>query len=295
MPTNSLNSKELYAYQKKDLERIFDALEEVEEGSNLLYQLPTGGGKTVVFSEIAKRFIERRGKKVVVLTHRIELSSQTSKMLDEFGVINKVINSSVKEIEPNDPHMCYVAMVETLNNRLNDDKIILENIGLVIIDEAHYNSFRKLFKYFERPYVLGVTATPLSSNIKLPMKDFYKKLIIGESIQSLIDKGFLAEAEVHRYDLSLQGLKLGINGDYTVKSSDSFYSNYGMLGKLLSVYNEVAKGTKTLIFNNGISASSAVYETFKRAGLPVRHLDNKHSAKERQEILLWFKKTPDAN
>ena len=67
-----------------------------------------------------------------------------------------------------------------------------------------------------------------------------------------------------------------------------------MLGKLLSVYNEVAKGTKTLIFNNGISASYAVYETFKRAGLPVRHLDNKHSAKERQEILLWFKKTPDA-
>lgn len=294
MPTNSLNSKELYAYQKKDLERIFDALDEVEEGSNLLYQLPTGGGKTVVFSEIAKRFIERRGKKVVVLTHRIELSSQTSKMLDEFGVINKVINSSVKEIEPNDPHMCYVAMVETLNNRLNDEKIVLENIGLVIIDEAHYNSFRKLFKYFERPYVLGVTATPLSSNIKLPMKDFYKKLIIGESIQSLIDKGFLAEAEVHRYDLSLQGLKLGINGDYTVKSSDAFYSNYGMLGKLLSVYKEVAKGSKTLIFNNGINASYAVYETFKRAGLPVRHLDNKHSAKERQEILMWFKKTPDA-
>ncbi|MGA0987892.1 MAG: DEAD/DEAH box helicase family protein, partial [Flavobacteriaceae bacterium] len=82
MPTNSLNSKELYAYQKKDLGRIFDALDEVEEGSNLLYQLPTGGGKTVVFSEIAKRFIERRAKKVVVLTHRIELSSQTSKMLD---------------------------------------------------------------------------------------------------------------------------------------------------------------------------------------------------------------------
>ena len=126
------------------------------------------------------------------------------------------------------------------------------------------------------------------------MKDFYKKLIIGESIQSLIDKGFLAEAEVHRYDLSLQGLKLGINGDYTVKSSDAFYSNYGMLGKLLSVYNEVAKGSKTLIFNNGINASYAVYETFKRAGLPVRHLDNKHSAKERQEILMWFKKTPDA-
>ncbi len=292
---NSLsNSKELYAYQKKDLLRIFDALDSVDEGTNLLYQLPTGGGKTVVFSEIAKRFIQERNKKVVVLTHRIELSAQTSKMLNDFGVTNKVINSSVKEIERNDPHMCYVAMVETLNNRLNDEKIILENIGLVIIDEAHYNSFRKLFKYFEKPYVLGVTATPLSSNIKLPMKDFYKKLIVGESIQSLIDKGFLAKAVVHRYDLSLQGLKLGINGDYTVKSSDAFYANYGMLGKLLTAYNENAKGSKTLIFNNGINASVAVYETFKSVGLPVRHLDNKHSSKERQEILSWFKKTPDA-
>ena len=183
MLTNSSNSKELYAYQKKDLQRIFDALDQVEEGANLLYQLPTGGGKTVVFSEIAKRFIESRHKKVVVLTHRIELSSQTSKMLDEFGVNNKVINSSVKEIEPSDKHMCYVAMVETLNNRLSDDKIVLENIGLVIIDEAHYNSFRKLFKYFELPYVLGVTATPLSSNIKLPMKDFYKKLSILKQLQ----------------------------------------------------------------------------------------------------------------
>ena len=294
MANSPSNSKELYAYQKKDLLRIFDALDSVEEGTNLLYQLPTGGGKTVVFSEIAKRFIQERNKKVVVLTHRIELSAQTSKMLNDFGVTNKVINSSVKEIERNDPHMCYVAMVETLNNRLNDEKIVLENIGLVIIDEAHYNSFRKLFKYFEQPYVLGVTATPLSSNIKLPMKDFYRKLIVGESIQSLIDKGFLAKAVVHRYDLSLQGLKLGVNGDYTVKSSDAFYANYGMLGKLLTAYNENAKGSKTLIFNNGINASVAVYETFKRVGLPIRHLDNKHSSKERQEILSWFKKTPDA-
>ena len=57
------------------------------------------------------------------------------------------------------------------------------NIGLVIIDEAHYNSFRKLFKYFKNSIILGVTATPLSSNIKLPMKDNYQKLIMGESIQ----------------------------------------------------------------------------------------------------------------
>jgi len=264
------------------------------DGSNLLYQLPTGGGKTVVFSEIAKRYILQSQKKVVVLTHRIELSLQTSKMLTGFGVKNKIINSEVKEFSDQDEYMCFVAMVETLNNRLQEEKVEIKNIGLVIIDEAHYNSFRKLFKYFEQSTILGVTATPLSSNIKLPMKDHYKKLIVGESITSLIEKKFLAKANLYNYDVGLQSLKLGISGDYTVKSSDELYTNQTMLGKLLTAYREIALGKKTLIFNNGINTSRYVYEIFKKAGYGIRHLDNKNSASERREILDWFSKTPDA-
>jgi hypothetical protein len=38
-------------------------------------------------------------------------------------------------------------MVETLKNRINDEKLHLDNVGLVIIDEAHYNSFRYLVVY----------------------------------------------------------------------------------------------------------------------------------------------------
>ncbi len=288
------NEKKLYDYQIEDLNTIFKCFEESDETANILYQLPTGGGKTVVFSEIARRYIEQKKKKVVVLTHRIELSAQTSRMLTGFGVQNKVINSEVKELKDQDEFTCFVAMVETLNNRLQEEKVEINNIGLVIIDEAHYNSFRKLFKYFENSIILGVTATPLSSNIKLPMKDNYQKLIIGESIQSLIDKQFLAKANVYNYDVSLQNLKLGINGDYTVKSSDELYGNQSMLGKLVTAYNEIAKGTKTLIFNNGINTSRYVYETFKKAGYNIRHLDNKNNATERREILDWFSNTPDA-
>ncbi len=286
--------KTLYDYQLEDLGKIFKCLEESPDDINLLYQLPTGGGKTVVFSEIARRYIRQTGKKVVVLTHRIELSLQTSRMLSGFGVNNKIINSEVKELDESDDYECYVAMVETLNNRLQEKAITLEGVGLVIIDEAHYNSFRKLFKYFEKSVILGVTATPLSSNIKLPMKDHYKKLIVGESIASLIEKKFLAKANLYNYDVSLKSLKLGISGDYTVKSSDALYGNQQMLGKLVGAYEELAKGTKTLIFNNGISTSKYVYETFKRAGYPIRHLDNKNSASERREILDWFANTPDA-
>lgn len=286
--------KTLYDYQLEDLGKIFQCLEESPDDINLLYQLPTGGGKTVVFSEIARRYIRQTGKKVVVLTHRIELSSQTSRMLEGFGVHNKIINSEVKELDENENFECYVAMVETLNNRLQEKAITLEGVGLVIIDEAHYNSFRKLFKYFEKSVILGVTATPLSSNIKLPMKDHYKKLIVGESIASLIEKKFLAKANMHNYDVSLKSLKLGISGDYTVKSSDALYGNQQMLGKLVGSYEELAKGTKTLIFNNGINTSKYVYDTFRRAGYPIRHLDNKNSASERREILDWFANTPDA-
>ncbi|MEM6894118.1 MAG: DEAD/DEAH box helicase family protein [Bacteroidota bacterium] len=286
--------KTLYDYQEEDLKKIFQHIDDLPLGTNILYQLPTGGGKTVVFSEIARQYILKTGKKVIVLTHRIELSGQTSKMLQGFGVTNKIINSDVKELYDQDNYMCFVAMVETLNNRLQEEKVKINNVGLVIIDEAHYNSFRKLFGYFEESTILGVTATPLSSNIKLPMKDHYKHLIIGESIKSLIERRFLAKANLYNYDVSLRTLKIGINGDYTVKSSDEFYSNQSMLGKLVSAYNELAKGTKTLIFNNGINTSLYVYETFKKAGYNIRHLDNKNTATERRDILDWFANTPDA-
>ena len=286
--------KTLYDYQLQDLTTIFSHLQNNTENKNLLYQLPTGGGKTVVFSEITRRYIQQTGKKVVVLTHRIELSHQTSRMLSGFKVNNLIINSDVKELRDDDQYMCFVAMVETLNNRLQEDMVELNNVGLVIIDEAHYNSFRKLFKYFDQSTILGVTATPLSSNIKLPMKDNYQKLIVGESIESLIQKQFLAKANMYSYDVSLKSLKLGINGDYTVKSSDELYGNLNMLSKLLGAYEELGKGTKTLIFNNGISTSKYVYETFKKAGYDIRHLDNKNTASERREILDWFARTPHA-
>ena len=286
--------KKLYDYQETDLQKIFSYLNEAPDNFNLLYQLPTGGGKTVVFSEIVRRYIEQTNKKVVILTHRIELCKQTSKMLKGFNVNNKIINSKVKELPDQDEYQCFVAMVETLNNRLSDDKLEVSDVGLVIIDEAHYNSFTKLFKYFEESFILGVTATPLSSNIKLPMKDNYQELIVGNSIPSLIEKGFLARANTYSYDVGLTSLQVGINGDYTVKSSEDLYTNFSMQEKLVQAYEERCKGKKTLIFNNGINTSWYVYQTFKDAGYEIRHLDNTHSKKERKEILRWFKEKPDA-
>ena len=143
-----------------------DRLKDHAAHYNPLFQLPTGGGKTVIFSEIARRYIRDCIIKVLILTHRIELCGQTHRMLNEFGVKNKVINSAVKELPVPNDYMCFVAMVETLNNRIRDKILDLDNVGLMIVDEAHYNSFGKLLKFYEKGVVLGVAAAPLSSNIQ---------------------------------------------------------------------------------------------------------------------------------
>ncbi|PVW15595.1 DEAD/DEAH box helicase [Marixanthomonas spongiae] len=285
--------KDLYNYQRGAISKIFKSFEEAPEDYHLLYQLPTGGGKTVIFSEIVREYLRTRNKKVLVLTHRIELCKQTSKMLTEFGVVNKVINSTAN-LDDQAQYSCFVAMVETLNNRLRDNMLDISDIGLVIIDEAHYNSFTKLFKYFDKSFLLGVTATPLSSNIELPMKDNYDELIVGESIPALIENEFLARAINYSYNVGLTSLVVGSNGDYTVQSSDDLYTGTDMLSRLLQAYEERSKGKKTLIFNNGINTSLYVYDTFKRAGYPIMHLDNTASKKERNMILKWFRETPDA-
>jgi len=290
----SHKGKNLYGYQESAIATLLGRMDKFPERYNLLFQLPTGGGKTVIFSELAKQFILKTGKRVLILTHRIELCGQTSRMLTDIGIPNKIINSKVKELEEEDDHWCFVAMVETLNNRLNDERLEFDNLGLVVIDEAHYNSFRKLFGHFANQVILGVTATPLSSNVKLPLKDNYNELIVGESISALVEDEFLAKAITYSYDVNLRSLKIGINGDYTVSSSERLYGNYLMQEKLLYAYEEKAKGTKTLIFNNGINTSKQVQAMFIEEGYECMHLDNTHSEKERQDILTWFEEKPDA-
>ena len=130
--------------------------------------------------------------------------------------------------------------------------------------------------------------------MKLPMNEIYNELLVGEPVQSLVDRGFLAKATTYTYDVALGTLKVGINGDYTVKSSEELYSNNLMQEKLLYAYEEKSLGKKTLIFNNGINTSLHVYETFKAEGYDVMHLDNTNSKQEREFILKWFKETPNS-
>ncbi|QQL50223.1 DEAD/DEAH box helicase [Mucilaginibacter ginkgonis] len=284
----------LHDYQEKDVRKILSDLKDNSSTSKLLYQLPTGGGKTRIFSELAKYLIEDQSKGVLILTHRIELCRQTSKTLKNLGIKNTIIDSHLKKI----PHMlnngCYVAMVETLYHRIEDKIFDTTQIGLVIVDEAHHNSFNKLLLHFENAKILGVTATPLSSDAEHPLKNFYNKLIVGEGVSSLITKQHLAKPKTYRYDVELNTLTEGTNGDFSTASSDELYSSPGMLELLYDAYMAHARGKKTLIFNNGIFTSNNVLQYFHEKGLNVKSLDNHTEASERKFILKWFKNTKDA-
>lgn len=289
-PANTI----LYPYQERDINTLFEKMEHAPAAYKLLYQLPTGGGKTVIFSEITNRYIQKYKRKVMVLTHRIELCNQTSGTLKKQGIKNKIIDSVSRTMLNGSHYSCFVAMVETLKNRIKSGLIRTDDIGLVIVDEAHHNSFHKLLGKFKNATIIGVTATPLSSDINLPMKDHYDELILGESIESLIKQGFLARPATWRYDVELNTLKTGIHGDFTQSTSDELYTSPAMLDLLLHAYEAHSKNKKTLIFNNGIFASRKVCQHFTDAGYAIKHLDNHASAAERAEILKWFKKTRGA-
>ena len=120
--------KELYEYQQGAISKIFEKFDTAPSDYHLLYQLPTGGGKTVIFSEMVRQYLKNHNKKVLVMTHRIELCNQTSKMLTSFGVTNKVVNSKAN-LDDQAEYSCFVAMVETLNNRLNDNMLDISDVG----------------------------------------------------------------------------------------------------------------------------------------------------------------------
>lgn len=84
----------LYDHQQKSVDEIFT---EFETHNKVLYQLPTGGGKTIVFSFITKQWVDTMNSRVAILCHRTELVEQTFKALNRINVTCSLVTKDTKK------------------------------------------------------------------------------------------------------------------------------------------------------------------------------------------------------
>lgn len=269
----------------------YSAVKEVESTFNssnrAMLQLPTGAGKTVVFCEIAKRYFLSEVKKVLILVHRKELLEQASNSLGERCF---KIKSGVKVIPKDFDY--YVGMVESTHNRMER----LPEFGLVIIDEAHIGNFNKLLFFKQDVKILGVSATPTSSNYT-PLSDLYKSLIQPISIKDLINQKYLVDCTtwVFKEDVVAQesqnwSLK---KFDFDEKQMGDFYSKKEMVQTTVDKYWQLCAGKKTIIFNASIQHNEEVFSALKHEGLNnVYSVHSEMLKSERDEQIQLFKNDP---
>lgn len=266
---------ELRDYQKQ---AVSDLREAFKEYKNVLYCLPTGAGKTAIFSYITSRVSERQ-KSVYILVHRQELLLQASKKLAEYSIPHGRI-SSKSSISKD---LIQVCSVQTFANRLNYYK----KPDLIIIDECHHavaGSYQTILNHYPMAKVLGVTATPerLDGN---GLGAIFQKLIIGPSISELIDMGFLSKVRVfapQNIDLS----KISTSqGDYSKSQISELVDTPRITGNAIEHYRKYATGQPGIVFCVTIKHAQDVANEFNLAGIPAKCIDGTIDYQTRKKII----------
>src|SRR5574337_476637 len=269
---------------------INDTIAAVSAKRKVIRQLPTGGGKTVEFALLSKRYINNTGKSVLILVHREELMSQAKRTIKEVCDIDAVlITSGSRQYQI---ARVYIGMVESLVSRLD----LFSNVGLVIIDECHIANFNKVHNIFLEELIIGYSATPISSNKRMPLNKFYNDIIVGPQIGELIAEGYLCQNTTRTPADVVDWTRFQVDklkGDYNEKQMSFEYSLPKFVINTVKNYRRFCKPGKTLVFNTSIEHSKQVNECFQTCGYNSRHLASDNN-EDRAEILKWFHDTPDA-
>lgn len=290
-------------YQKIGIDQI--AGKAKNKTRRMVFQLATGGGKTVTFAGLTQRFLTSINKRVVIAVHRQELLKQTVIALEKVAGIkagmlvadHKII---VQQLEngfciPHAGARVVVCMVETLHNRLKKYEQLLGDVGMLIVDECHIGSFNKIYTAFPHSLIIGFTATPLSANKKVPLKTFFDDIVTPASIQHLIDHGYLAKNITISVKNGVDRKKLKVRGgEFDERMMGMMFSKSKHVEECIKAYEKYAQGQKTLVFNCNIEHSKKTTDAFVNHGLNARHLDGNDTEEHRRDTLKWFAETDDA-
>ena len=272
---------QLRDYQIEVLDHLRTSLKQGAKAPLLV--LPTGAGKTVIFAELAKDFVNQ-GKKVLILVHRRELVKQACEKLDLINVSYGIIAAG---FEPNADYGLQVASVYTLYRKIASDKDSFIP-DVIIFDEAHHvaaGTWTTIINKYKTAIRVGVTATPIRLDNR-PLGKFFDRLINGVQVNHLVSKGYLCDHKVFAgAELpDLSNLKER-RGDYQAKDLKKVMDKPVIIGDAVYQYKKHLLNKPTIAFCVDIAHAIKVLNKFKKEGVKAELLTGSMKLYERDNVL----------
>ena len=286
----------LRPYQVSAKREIYRAWESCR---TVLFQMPTGTGKTRLFSSIIKD-IRRQGqaedvrRRVLVLAHRTELIQQIDETLSlKYGIGHGIIKSGIEETWN---RTVQVASVQTIVRRL--DKWAAKDFSYIIIDEAHHAvsaTYLTICKKFPEARILGVTATPCRLTGDA-LRKLFGMLVISQPVSKFIEQGYLSP--YYYYSIkpdsstqrALDGIKhFNVEGDYAEADMMRVFDTNKVRANIVAAYQQYAIGKKGIIYTINQAHNKHICEEFEKIGVKIKAIDSKTPTEERKNTVAQFK------
>lgn len=226
---------------------------------SVLYVLPTGGGKTVVFSFIA-RAAAMLGSRVCIIVHRDSLLLQASRSLSDCGIPHGIIAPGHTRTRD----LVQIASVQTLARRLDRYEF-----DLLIIDEAHHataGTWARVIAAYPNAFVLGVTATPARSDGR-GLAEVFEIMVLGPTPGELIEQGYLVRPIVYGSKKMIDLSRVAIRGgDYDRRQLAAAMDTNQITGDAIAEYSRLCPGASALAFGVSINHAEHIAAAFCAAG-----------------------------
>lgn len=270
---------ELRPYQKEAVEAI---LESWSEYRKTLLVLPTGCGKTIVFSTIAEIMAKKVGR-VLVMAHREELLQQASDKLYKACGMETVLEKAESTCLGSDK-LITVGSVQTLQSEKRLSNFPPDYFKVIIIDEAHHalsDSYQNVLKYFSSAKVLGVTATPDRGD-KKNLGEYFDNLAYEYTLVSAINQGYLTPIKAITLPINIDLTSTKVScGDYQMDDAGKAIEPY--LEEIADSMAEICMDRKTVVFLPLVSTSQKFTKILNERGFRACEVNG--NSPDRKEIL----------